>query len=77
MRNICLFAYYNDMKTSCTYKTIKQLHDTLKKEDYQEIHALKILTEERKDYKEDIKNLMMGMGWEKEITGKLKRSARL
>ena len=49
------------MKTSCTYKTIKQLHDTLKKEDYQEIHALKILTEERKDYKEDIKNLMMGI----------------
>ena len=61
VKNICLFAYYNDMKISWTYKTIKYLHDTLKKEDCQEIQALQILTKERKEYKEDIKNLMMGI----------------
>ena len=60
-RDICLLAYYGEVKSSWTYKTVKKLHEVLvMTHGDARLDPVKLLTAPRTTFKTDIKNVMMG-----------------
>lgn len=62
VRDLCTLAYHCEIKNSWTYKTVKKMFDILESENAAHlINAETILSDERKSFKENIKNLMFGI----------------
>ena len=62
VRDLCVLAYHCEIKNSWTYKTVKKMFEILEGEDASHlVNAEQILSDKRKQFKENVKHLMFGI----------------
>ena len=62
VREVCLLAYYSEVKNSWTYQTMRKLCDLLNREGLSDkLSPTTLIRQERNTYKENMKNILMGV----------------